>query len=88
MLNTAFIERFNGTMRERLASLTRKCRHAARRLEALHSGMYLLGTTYNFCWVHHELSTVRDAATGKRHASRERTPAMAAGLDFPRLERL
>jgi hypothetical protein len=80
MLNTAFIERLNGTMRERLASLTRKCRHAARRLQALHSGMYLLGTTYNFCWVHHELSVVRDAATGKRHASRERTPAMAAGL--------
>jgi IS1 family transposase len=40
MLNTAFIERFNGTMRERLATLTRKCRHAARRLEALHTGMY------------------------------------------------
>jgi hypothetical protein len=39
-LNTAFIERFNGTMRERLASLTRKCRHAARRLEALSTGMY------------------------------------------------
>jgi transposase-like protein/IS1 family transposase len=80
MLNTAFIERFNGTMRERLATLTRKCRHAAHRLEALHSGMYLLGTTYNFCWVHHELSAVRDAATGKRHASLKRTPAMAAGL--------
>src|SRR5216683_391426 len=32
VLNTAFIERFNGTMRERLASLTRKCRHAAHRL--------------------------------------------------------
>jgi IS1 family transposase len=31
VLNTAFIERFNGTMRERLASLTRKCRHAAHR---------------------------------------------------------
>jgi len=40
MLNTAFIERFNGTMRERLATLTRKCRHAARRVEALHTGMY------------------------------------------------
>lgn len=80
MLNTAFIERLNGTMRERLASLTRKCRHAARRLEALHSGMYLLGTTYNFCWAHHELSAVRDAATGKRHASLKCTPAMAAGL--------
>src|SRR5215471_1378636 len=25
MLNTAFIERLNGTMRERLATLTRKC---------------------------------------------------------------
>ncbi len=40
VLNTAFIERLNGTMRERLASLTRKCRHAARRLEALETGMY------------------------------------------------
>jgi transposase-like protein/IS1 family transposase len=50
VLNTAFIERLNGTMRERLASLTRKCRHAARRLEALETGMYLLGCTYNFCW--------------------------------------
>lgn len=34
-LNTAFIERFNGTMRERLASLARRSRHAARRLAAL-----------------------------------------------------
>ncbi len=33
-LNTAFIERLNATMRERLASLTRKCRHAARRRAA------------------------------------------------------
>src|SRR5437764_5176232 len=31
--NTSLIERFNATMRERLASLTRKCRHAAQRLE-------------------------------------------------------
>jgi len=31
-LNTAFIERFNGTLRERLASLSRRCRHAARRV--------------------------------------------------------
>lgn len=30
--NTAFIERLNGTFRERLASLTRKCRHAAVRV--------------------------------------------------------
>ena len=50
MLNTAIIPRLNGTMRERLATLTRKCRHAAHRLAALHTGMYLLGCSYNFCW--------------------------------------
>jgi hypothetical protein len=49
-LNTAFIERFNGTMRERLASLTRRSRHAARRLAALEAGMWLVGCTYNWCW--------------------------------------
>ena len=36
VLNTAFIERTSGTMRQRLAALTRKCRHAAHRLAALH----------------------------------------------------
>jgi hypothetical protein len=49
ILNTAFIERLNGTFRERLASLTRKSRHAAVRLPALRMGMYLSGCTYNFC---------------------------------------
>ena len=39
-----------------------------------------LGITYNFCWPHHELSHVRDSATGKRHVAQARTPAMAAGL--------
>src|SRR5438270_7847848 len=59
VLNTAFIERLNGTFRERLASLTRKSRHAASRLHALHTGMYLNGCTYNFCWAHHELSKAK-----------------------------
>jgi transposase-like protein/IS1 family transposase len=74
VLNTAFIERLNGTMRQRLASLTRKCRHAARRLTALESGMWLLGGTYNWCWPHHELSrreAAAEAQTGRgvAHAS-------------------
>ena len=73
MLNTAFIERFNGTMRERLATLTRKCRHAAGRLVILEAGMYLIGCTYNFCWLHQELSS-------RRHRGHPTTPAMAAGL--------
>lgn len=73
VLNTAFIERLNGTMRERLASLTRKCRHAAHRLGTLETGMYLIGCTYNLCFPHHQLSHAR-------HFGFPCTPAMAAGL--------
>lgn len=73
VLNTAFIERLNGTVRERLATLTRKCRHSASRLQALHTGMYLIGCTYNFCLPHQELSKAK-------HIGFSCTPAMAAGL--------
>lgn len=79
VLNTAFIERLNGTIRQRLASLTRKCRHAARRLAALESGMWLLGCTYNLCWPHHELSRQATKAREGRGAVLL-TPAMASGL--------
>ena len=79
MLNTAFIERLNGTMRQRLASLTRKCRHAAHRLQALETGMYLIGCTYNLCWPHHQLRVRNPIEPGLRRWS-QRTPAMAAGL--------
>lgn len=68
-----FIERLNGTFRERLASLTRKSRHAAARLQALHTGMYLIGCTYHFCCAHQELSKAK-------HWGRACTPAMASGL--------
>lgn len=79
VLNTAFIERLNGTVRQRLASLTRKCRHAASRVAALETGMYLLGCTYNLCWPHHELSRRAALASGKR-GEVLLTPAMASGL--------
>jgi transposase-like protein/IS1 family transposase len=78
-LNTAFIERFNGTMRERLASLVRRCRHAARRIETLEAGMWLVGCTYNFCWPHHELSRRGARALGLQGEALI-TPAMASGL--------
>jgi hypothetical protein len=71
--NTSFIERLNGTFRERLASLTRKCRHAAVRVATLEDGMYLIGCTYNFCFPHQELSK-------KAHFGCPTTPAMAAAL--------
>lgn len=73
MLNTAFIERLNATFRERLASLTRKSRHTASRLHALHTGMYLIGCTYNFCVLHQELSK-------EKHWGKACTPALASGL--------
>jgi transposase-like protein/IS1 family transposase len=73
VLNTAFIERLNATFRERLASLTRKSRHAAHRIFALETGMYLIGCSYNFCFPHHELSKAK-------HRGSPCTPAMAAGL--------
>jgi hypothetical protein len=76
MLNTSYIERFNGTIRERLASLTRKCRHASAKIEAFHTGMYLIGCTYNFCFAHHELSK----STAKGGFGRPCTPAMASGI--------
>jgi hypothetical protein len=71
--NTSITLRFNATMRERLASLPRKCRHAVQRLETLEAGMYLIGCTYNFCWSHQELSS-------SRQYGHPMTPAMAAGL--------
>jgi IS1 family transposase len=74
VLNTAFIERFNATMRERLATLTRKCRHAAHRVYPLETGMYLIGTTYNFCYPHQELRKRRTPGQQKQ------TPAMASGI--------
>jgi len=72
-INTAYIERLNATMRERLASLTRKGRHANQHLEPFQWGMYLIGCTYNLCWPHQELSK-------KEHTGYTCTPAMASGL--------
>jgi transposase-like protein/IS1 family transposase len=78
-LNTAFIERLNATFRERLACLTRRCRHAARKVSRLQAGMWLVGCTYNFCWPHHELSR-RAARAQECRGEVPMTPAMASGL--------
>lgn len=71
VLNTAFIERLNGTFRSRLAVLGRRTRLPARRTTTVERSMYLIGTLYNFCTAH---SSLRTQAEGKR------TPAMAAGI--------
>lgn len=75
---TAWIERFHGTMRERLARVTRRSRHASHRLAALEAGMWLVGCPSTFCWPHHERSR-RIARTQGRRGEVLITPAMAAG---------
>src|SRR5919199_3362751 len=71
MLNTAYIERLNGTFRARLAPLARRTHHLVHRKEVLHAGMYLVGALYNFCTYHASLRL----ASGQ-----QQTPAMAAGI--------
>jgi transposase-like protein/IS1 family transposase len=74
VINTAYIERLNGTFRERLASLARRTRAVARTVVRLEAGMGWVGAVYNFCTPH---ASLRERA-GK--AMRDRTPAMTAGL--------
>ncbi len=63
-INTAFIERLNGTFRARMPSFVRRTRHVARTTTRLEREMFWSGVVSNFCTVH---STVQG------------TPAMAAG---------
>jgi hypothetical protein len=71
VLNTAYIERLNGTFRSRLAALGRRTRRSARRVGTVVHGMYLVGTIYNFCTTHASLTT---------DDGRRQTPAMATGI--------
>lgn len=77
VINTAFIERLNGTFRERLGTLVRRGRALARQTPTLHWGMYLVGTVYNFCTEHRSL---RLAGLIGGHKWLSQTPAMAAGI--------
>ncbi len=66
-IQTAYIERLNGTFRARLAALARRTRAGGRTVARLERGMWLVGTVYNFCTPHGSLD----------HGQ---TPAMAAGI--------
>jgi len=82
VLNTAFIERFNATLRSRLASLGRRTRHLAQRVEKVEATVYLVGCVYNFCTYHDSLRQplyVMQRGVERRRWV-QRTPAMAAGL--------
>jgi len=64
-INTAFIERLNGTFRSRMSSFVRRTRSLAGTSSRLDKEMFWSGVVYNFCTIHDTL---------------QGTPAMAAGL--------
>lgn len=65
VINTAYIERLNGTFRTWIPALTRRSRTPARDEGHLEAAMFWMGVVYNFCRV---------------HATLQGTPAMAADL--------
>lgn len=79
VINTAYIERLNGTFRQHLACLTRRTRHLAQQQATLTTGMYVVGCFYNFCAGHDSLR-LRLWITERRYRWVHRTPAMAANL--------
>jgi IS1 family transposase len=74
-INTAFVERHNGTDRNRKARKVRKSYCFSKNWEVHEALTYFTLYSYNFCWPVRTLR-VRDAAGHWR----QRTPAMAAGL--------
>jgi transposase-like protein len=76
-INTAFIERLNGTFRSCLSSLARRTRALGRKAEHLTAGAFLVGTGYNFCTEHERL---RLPGLVGGHQWLERPLAMASGL--------
>src|SRR5215211_329556 len=55
LINTAYVERLNATFRARLAPLVRRTRAGVHEQRTLEAGMWLVGTCYNFVWVHRSL---------------------------------
>ena len=78
MINTAYIERLNATFRSRLSCLTRRGRAIAHTQVLVRCGMWLVGSSYNFCTFHASLRESAPSEAGSKW--KERTPAMAAGL--------
>jgi transposase-like protein len=76
-LHSSYIERINATFRSRLHGLVRRGRALYRQEAPLQTGMYLVGTFYNFCTCHDSL---RQASADGRLKWDERTPAMAASV--------
>jgi IS1 family transposase len=75
VVNTVFVERHNGTDRNRNGRKVRKSYGFSKDWEVHEAVTYFTMYSYNFCW------PVRTLRVGDReNGYRQRTPAMAAGL--------
>ena len=74
-INTAFIERENGTDRHRNARKARKTYRFSKDWRCHEAATYLSLFSYNFCWAVRTLAVKDDRGHWRR-----RSPAMAAGL--------
>jgi IS1 family transposase len=74
-INTAFVERYNGTARHFNARKGRKTYSFSERLGEHQAMSWQMVTHYNFCWAHSSLRRKRGDGT-----YRKRSPAMAARL--------
>jgi len=75
MINTAFVERHNGTDRNRNARKVRKSYCFSKDWYVHNAMTYFTMYSYNFCW---PVRTLRSQEQDQRWHSR--TPAMSAGL--------
>jgi hypothetical protein len=66
VINTSYLERFNGTVRSRQSRLTRRTRQVSKRRDLLQDALWIFRDIYNWIKVH-----------GSLHGH---TPAMALGL--------
>jgi len=78
-INTAFIERQNGTDRHRNARKTRRTYRFSKDWQVHEAVTHFTLYTYNFCWCVRTLAERIQTADDQR-TYRQRTPAMAAGL--------
>jgi hypothetical protein len=75
IVNTVFVERENGTDRNRNARKVRKTYCFSKDWDVHEAVSYFTLYSYNFCW---PVRTLRQGS--RRKGYRQRTPAMAAGL--------
>ena len=75
VVNTCFVERHNGTDRNRCSRKARKTYAFSKNWDVHRAATMFSHFSYNFCW---PVRTLRVRGTDGRR--RERTPAMAAGL--------